>query len=83
MGACRLKLMFALVFGLVAAAARGQAQDIRSPTMEAVKQRGQLVCGVESGIPGYAFQDTPAIGKGWTCRSAARLPMQCWVTPTR
>ena len=37
--------------------APAMAQDARSPTLDAVKQRGQLVCGVDSGIPGYAFQD--------------------------
>ena len=36
--------------------ARAQ-NELKSPTMDAIKKRDQLVCGVDTGIPGYAFQD--------------------------
>jgi general L-amino acid transport system substrate-binding protein len=32
--------------------------QVKSPTLDAVKARGQLVCGVDTGIPGYAYQDS-------------------------
>jgi len=48
----------AVLTGTVALPTAGFAQsDIKSPTLDAVKARGQLVCGVDTGIPGYAFQD--------------------------
>ena len=54
--------------------APAMAQDTRSPTLDAVKQRGQLVCGVDSGIPGYAFQDASGKYQGLDvalCRALA------------
>jgi general L-amino acid transport system substrate-binding protein len=53
----RLLAGLAVCATFVVGAAAARAQDIHSPTLDAVKQRGQLVCGVDSGIPGYAFQD--------------------------
>jgi general L-amino acid transport system substrate-binding protein len=44
-------------------AARAQ-NAISSRTLDAVKKRGQLVCGVDTGIPGYAFQDSAGNWKG-------------------
>jgi general L-amino acid transport system substrate-binding protein len=35
--------------------------DFNSPTIDAIKKRDQLICGVDTGIPGFAFQD--AAGK--------------------
>jgi general L-amino acid transport system substrate-binding protein len=32
--------------------------QVKSATLDAVKARGQLICGVDTGIPGYAFQDS-------------------------
>ena len=45
----------AIVAAGLAASANAQT-EIKSPTLDAVKKRGQLVCGVDTGIPGYAFQ---------------------------
>src|SRR5882757_6277358 len=46
----------AILFGAVGAA---QAQTaVTSATLDAVKKRGQLVCGIDTGIPGYAYQDS-------------------------
>lgn len=54
-------------------AARAQAPS-GSATLAAVKNRGQLVCGVDTGIPGYAFQDAGGVWQGldvaW-CRAIA------------
>ena len=37
-------------------AARAQSIPIPGPTVETIKKRGQLACGVDTGIPGFAFQ---------------------------
>ena len=55
-GAAACCLAFVCLLALAGtAAAQG---DVKSPTMDAVKKRGQLVCGIDTGIPGYAFQDS-------------------------
>ncbi len=51
---------------LLAAPVRAQtAIPIPGPTVDAIKKRGQLVCGVDSGIPGFAFQDSSGAWKGF------------------
>src|SRR6202051_3409637 len=61
--------------GLLAIAGTAMAQnEVKSPTMDAIKQRGQLVCGIDTGIPGYAFQDTKGEWQGLDvayCRAIA------------
>jgi general L-amino acid transport system substrate-binding protein len=44
-------------WALVPAGPAAAQEALTSPTMDAIKKRGQLVCGVDTGIPGYAFQD--------------------------
>src|SRR6185369_1810189 len=39
-------------------AGASSAGEVKSPTMDAIKARGELVCGVDTGIPGFAFQDS-------------------------
>jgi general L-amino acid transport system substrate-binding protein len=65
----------ALVAGAIAwggtASAQGQAGG---PTVAAIKQRGELVCGVDTGIPGFAFQDNAGKWQGFDiayCRAIA------------
>ncbi len=59
LAACAAALAWALIPGPAA------AQDaLASPTMDAIKKRGQLICGVDTGIPGYAFQDSSGTWKG-------------------
>jgi len=67
--ACAVAFMAAI--GLTAPS---QAQDVKSPTMDAIKSRGQLVCGVDTGIPGYAYQDSSGTWQGLDiayCRAIA------------
>jgi general L-amino acid transport system substrate-binding protein len=55
----------------VAASAQEQA---KSPTIAAIKQRGELACGVDTGIPGFAFQDNSGKWQGFDiayCRAIA------------
>jgi general L-amino acid transport system substrate-binding protein len=54
-------------------AALAQSQ-VQSPTLELVKKRGQLICGVDTGIPGFAFQDSAGKWQGLDiayCRAVA------------
>jgi general L-amino acid transport system substrate-binding protein len=48
----------AVVAGMIGFAAESWAQEVKSPTMDAIKKRGELICGVDTGIPGFAFQDS-------------------------
>src|SRR5690242_17154726 len=53
--------------------ARAQS-DVKSPTMDAIKKRGELICGVDTGIPGFAFQDASGKWQGLDvayCRAIA------------
>lgn len=69
-----------LAAGVVAGAVLGmcppawaQAQS-KSATLDTVKKRGQLVCGIDTGIPGYAFQDSAGKWQGLDvalCRAIA------------
>lgn len=52
-----------------------QAQTpVVSATLDAVKKRGQLICGIDTGIPGYAYQDAKGEWQGLDvayCRAIA------------
>ena len=52
-GACAVA-----VAGLLGLTGPSKAQDVKSATMDAIKSRGQLICGIDTGIPGYAYQDS-------------------------
>src|SRR4051794_33689684 len=59
---------------VLSTAAWAQSVPIPGPTVQAIKQRGQLVCGVDTGIPGFAFQDSSGAWKGFDvsyCRAIA------------
>ena len=63
----------ALSFG-VAGGAWAQAIPTPGPTVEAIKRRGALSCGVDTGIPGFAYQDSSGAWKGFDvgyCRAIA------------
>ena len=65
----------AVVAGMLGLAGASLAQtEFKSPTLDAVKKRGQLICGVDTGIPGYAFQDSAGKWQGLDvayCRAIA------------
>jgi len=54
----------AVVAGMVGFAGASRAQEVKSATLDAIKKRGQLVCGVDTGIPGFAFQDSSGKWQG-------------------
>ena len=68
------------VFGLALTLSLGSAgsaraqNELKSPTMEAIKKRDQLICGIDTGIPGYAYQDSKGDWQGLDiayCRAIA------------
>jgi len=64
----------AVVASLVGLSGASWAQEVKSATIDAVKKRGQLICGVDTGIPGFAFQDAAGKWQGLDiayCRAIA------------
>jgi len=68
------------VAALLAASAQSQgalaqtAIPVPGPTVAAIKARGALACGVDTGIPGFAFQDSKGAWRGFDvgyCRAIA------------
>jgi len=45
--------------------AQAQSIPIPGPTVDAIKKRGTLACGVDTGIPGFAFQDSSGAWHGF------------------
>src|SRR6266849_6517123 len=71
----RLATCCAVAAGMIGFAGAGWAQnEVKSATIDAIKKRGQLVCGVDTGIPGFAFQDAAGKWQGLDiayCRAIA------------
>ena len=66
----------AIAAGMIglAGGSRAQTYDVKSPTMDTIKKRGELICGVDTGIPGFAFQDAAGKWQGLDiayCRAIA------------
>src|ERR1700728_1148 len=65
----------ALIAGMVGFAGAVWSQsEVKSPTLDAVKKRGEVICGVDTGIPGYAYQDASGKWQGLDvalCRAVA------------
>jgi general L-amino acid transport system substrate-binding protein len=51
-------------FATVAAAGAAHAQGSGSPTLDAIKSRGQLVCGVTTGVAGFSRADSQGVIRG-------------------
>jgi len=70
----RAAVLGGLCAGLLAIGGAPARADVNSPTLEAVKKRDQLVCGIDTGIPGYAYQDSAGEWQGLDiayCRAIA------------
>ena len=52
-------------------------------TFDAVKSRGQLVCGVTTGLAGFAQPDSQGVWRGIDADTAGRSPPPSSATPTR
>jgi general L-amino acid transport system substrate-binding protein len=70
----KLAAFAGVIGGIFVFSQPSEAQTVNSPTLNAVKQRGELVCGVDTGMPGYAFQDANGKWQGLDvslCRGVA------------
>ncbi len=64
----------ALLGAALALAAPAMAQGSGSATIDAIKARGQLVCGVSTGVAGFSLADSKGVTQGIdadTCRAVA------------
>ena len=64
----------ALAAGLVAATVGARAQGSGSATLDAIKARGMLVCGVSPGVAGFSLADSQGVIRGIDadgCRTVA------------
>jgi general L-amino acid transport system substrate-binding protein len=70
LAACSLALAIVLASVDIAHA----QNELKSPTIDTIKKRDQLVCGIDTGIPGYAFQNSKGEWQGLDvayCRAIA------------
>ena len=54
----------ALMAGVLFSAGAAHAQGSGSATVDAIKARGQLVCGVAGGVPGFSLPDSQGVMRG-------------------
>jgi general L-amino acid transport system substrate-binding protein len=69
-----LRLCVAVLGALLVAAPVRAQNEVKSATLDAVKKRGELICGIDTGIPGYAYQDSKGEWQGLDiayCRAIA------------
>jgi hypothetical protein len=60
------------------------APAMAGKTLDAIKARGQVVCGVNTGLAGFSAADSsPASGPAWTWTSARPWLPPPWVTLKR
>lgn len=60
----RLALAAGAAILITGAAAQAQLAPAPGPTAEAIKKRGMLNCGIDTGVPGFAFQDNKGVWHG-------------------
>lgn len=61
----RIRTLWLCAIAALLAHGPAQAQSIPGPTVDAIKKRGTLACGVDTGIPGFAFQDSSGAWHGF------------------
>jgi general L-amino acid transport system substrate-binding protein len=67
-----------LLAGFAAVPFAAQAQGTGSPTLDAVRARGQLVCGIAGNIPGFSLPDSQGAMRGLDadgCRAVAAVAL--------
>ena len=70
----RMTLAIGLAAGLFSAAATPVMAQGRAATLDAIKQRGQVICGVNTGLPGFSVPDRQGNWSGMDvdfCRAIA------------
>ena len=73
-----------LAAGILGICGPGWAGEVKSPTMDAIRKRDQLICGIDTGIPGFAFQDSSGKWQGLDvayCRAIAAAVIASRVPP--
>ena len=60
----RIALAAGAAVFLSGAIAKAQVAPPPGPTVEAMKKRGALNCGIDTGVPGFAFQDNKGVWHG-------------------
>ena len=58
------KFMLSALGVVAALAVAANSAVAASPTMENVKKRGQLICGVNTGLAGFSAPDDKGVWKG-------------------
>ena len=76
---CRIAAFAAFLAGSGASA----QQLAPSPTLDAVKARGSLECGVHLGLPGFSYANDKGEWSGLDVDYCPRWPPPCWATPPR
>ena len=77
-----------LAAGLVAATTPVLAQGTGSATLDAIRARGQLLCGVSGGVAGFSLPDSQGVMRGLdadSCRAVAAAALgdfKSWWAPT-
>ena len=72
--AARRAARFAVVVAMVAAASQAHAQGSGSATIDAIRSRGQLLCGSSGESPGFSMADSKGVFQGMDadgCRAIA------------
>ncbi|MEC8371824.1 MAG: transporter substrate-binding domain-containing protein, partial [Pseudomonadota bacterium] len=59
------RFMLSALSAAAAIAVTASAAVAASPTMETVKKRGQLICGVNTGLAGFSAPDDKGVWKGF------------------
>ena len=77
----RYKMKKTIFFGSLAVAGLA-AGLVSAGTLDDVKARGTLNCGVSTGVPGFAQPDANGVWQGLMLLYVARLPRQFWAIQT-
>ena len=72
-----------LLAGASIAAMLAAAPAFAGKTVDAIKARGQVICGVNVALAGFSQADSNGNWTGLMSISAAPLPRRCSVTPPR
>jgi len=76
-------LGLAALAGMMAQAALAQQPQTRSPTLEAVRARGEVVCGMQGDNPPFSYPDAQGVWRGMDADSCRALAAAIFGDPAR
>jgi general L-amino acid transport system substrate-binding protein len=82
MKALRLALT-AVLGGVAMMATPALAQAPGSPTLDAIRARGTLICGVNTGLAGFAQPDSQGVWRGFDVDYCRAVAVALWNDPTK